>query len=319
MPQPIDTNHTTKNLSLEELVEYCKRLDRHLQNRKVDEGLLQRAWYTAHKIAAMLYDDFGATQVAVFGSLVEQDGFSITSDIDIVVWGLSQDSYIDALWETRNFTTEFKIDLVNFHSAKGRFRERIQCQAVHIENTGTAFDESTVNTQAFLTIRKENYEVNRRIRIERIVDECVKIEHVNVAIGEILQDIEEVPIKYRKGQEALLTQNVVNFYMGLENIFKRIAEEIDMMMPQGKDWHKDLLHQMAAKHSIRPPVISNKTVKTLIQLLKFRHLARNIYGFELELEGIVENAQRVCDIYEILSTELKVFIKWLEKQTDEEN
>ena len=100
MPQPIDTNHTAKNLSLEELVEYRKRLDQHLQNRKADKALLQRAWYTAHKIAAMLYEDFSATQVAVFGSLAEQDGFSITSDIDIVVWGLSRDSYLDALWES---------------------------------------------------------------------------------------------------------------------------------------------------------------------------------------------------------------------------
>ena len=318
MPQHIDTNRTPKDISLEELEEYRKRLDQHLQNRKADKALLLQAWYTAHKIAAMLYEDFGATQVAVFGSLAEQDGFSITSDIDIVVWGLSRDSFLDALWETRNFTTEFKIDLVNFHSAKGRFRERILCQAVHIHNPRTDSDEPTFNTQAFLTIRKENYEVNRRIRIERIVDEYEKIEHVNTAIGEILQDIEEVPIKYRKGQEALLTQNVVNFYMGLENIFKRIAEEIDMMVPQGKDWHKDLLHQMAAEYSIRPPVISDRTVETLIQILKFRHLARNIYGFELELEGIVENAQRVYSIYEILSTELKTFIEWLEKQTDEE-
>ena len=318
MPQPIDTNCNPKNLPLDELVEYRKRLEQHLQNRKADEGLLQRAWYTAHKIAAILYEDFGATQVAVFGSLAEQNGFSITSDIDIAVWGLSRDSYLDALWETKNFSTAFKIDLVSFHSTKGRFRERIQCQAVHIQNTLTDFDEPTVNTQAFVMTKMENYEVNRRIRTERTVDECVKIEHVNAAIVEILQDIEEVPIKYRKGQEALLTQNVVNFSMGLENIFKRIAEEVDMMVPQGKDWHKDLLHQMAAKHSIRPPVISNKTVETLIQILKFRHLARNIYGFELELEGIVENAQRVCDIYEILSTELKAFINWLEKQTDEE-
>lgn len=61
MPQPIDTNHTTKNLSLEELVEHRKRLDQHRQNRKAGEGLLQRAWYTAHKTAAMLYKDFGAT------------------------------------------------------------------------------------------------------------------------------------------------------------------------------------------------------------------------------------------------------------------
>ncbi len=315
MPQAPDTNRTTKNPSLEELVEYRRRLEQQWQNRKVDQALLQRAWYTAHKIAAMLYKDFDAKQVAVFGSLAEQDRFSITSDIDIVVWELSRDAYIDALWETKNFTSAFKIDLVNFKSAKGRFRQRIQCQAVYIQKTGTNFDDTTVNSHTFLTIRKENYEVNSRIRIDRFVDECVKIEHVSASIGEILQDIEEVPIKYRKGQEALLTQNVVNFYMGLENIFKRIAEEIDMTVPQGKEWHKLLLHQMAATHTIRPPVISKKTVEMLIHILKFRHVARNIYGFELELEGIVENAQRVCNIYETLSTELKVFIEWLEKQT----
>ena len=38
------------------------------QNRKVDHALLQRAWQTAHQVATMLYEDFGATQVAVFGS-----------------------------------------------------------------------------------------------------------------------------------------------------------------------------------------------------------------------------------------------------------
>ena len=69
MHQSTDTHRTAKDLSPEELAEYRQRLDQHFQNRKVDEALLQRAWQTAHRIATMLYSDFGATQVAVFGSL----------------------------------------------------------------------------------------------------------------------------------------------------------------------------------------------------------------------------------------------------------
>ena len=76
MHQPTDTHRTAKDLSPEELAQYRQRLDQHLQNRKVDEALLHRAWQTAHQVATMLYEDFGATQVAVFGSLAGQKWFS---------------------------------------------------------------------------------------------------------------------------------------------------------------------------------------------------------------------------------------------------
>ena len=66
MHRPIDTHHTAKDLSQQELAEDHQRLNQHFQNRKVDEALLQRAWQTAHRIAAVLYKDFDVTQVAVF-------------------------------------------------------------------------------------------------------------------------------------------------------------------------------------------------------------------------------------------------------------
>ena len=132
----MSTHRTAKDLSPEELAQYRQRLDQQLQNRKVDEALLQRAWDTAHRVATMLYEDFGAARVAVFGSLAQGTCFSKSSDIDVVVWGLPGDTYLEALWEIRNFSREFKIDLVNFDSAKGRFRERIQSQAVSIQRGG---------------------------------------------------------------------------------------------------------------------------------------------------------------------------------------
>ena len=97
MHQPTDTQPTAKDPSPEESTEYRKRLNDHLQNRKGDEALLQRAWQTAHRIAAMLYKEFGATQVAVFGSLAQEKSFATWSDIDIAVWGIPKDQYFRAI------------------------------------------------------------------------------------------------------------------------------------------------------------------------------------------------------------------------------
>ena len=317
MPQPTEDHRTAKDLSPEELAEYRRRLDQHLQNRKVDEALLQRAWQIAHQVATMLYDDFGATQVAVFGSLAGRKWFSKGSDIDIVVWGLPGDTYLDALWETRNFSPEFKIDLVNFHSAKGRFRERIQSQALPIQRGETDFNKLTTNCQVNHTKTEDTYDVDKQDLIERIADERRKIERTVEEIKVRLKKMEEASAEDLADLKDLVAMRLPVFYMGVENIFKRIAEEIDMDEPQGKNWHTDLLQQMSTSRASRPSVISEKTAAALTLILKFRHRVRNIYVFELEIEKTVENAQQVCNIFDDLSTELDAFIMWLKKQEND--
>ncbi len=311
MHHPTDTHRTAKELSPEELKEYRRRLDEHFQNRKVDEALLHRAWHTAHRVAALLYEDFGATQVAVFGSLAEQDWFSKGSDIDIAVWGLPGDTYLDAVWETRNFSPEFKIDLVNFHSATGRFRARIQSQAVSIQIGETALNKLTSAK------RGETYEVKRRNLIERIADERRKIERTVEEIRKRLKKMESASGEDLEDLKALVALRLLVFYTGLENIFARIAREIDMDEPKGKEWHKELLKQMAESCPSRPAVISAKTAAALGIVLKFRHRLRNIYVFELHPEKTVENAKQVCEIFDSLSAELDAFIARLEKQEND--
>ena len=310
MHQPTEDHRTAKDLSPEELAEYRRKLDQHFKNRKVDEALLQRAWQTAHRVAAMLYEDFGATQVAVFGSLAGQKWFSKGSDIDIAVWGLSGDTYLNALWETRNFSPEFKIDLVNFHSAKGRFRERIQSQAIPVQQGETDCSSQTIRTE-----REEiDDEMNNRELIERIADERGKIERTVEEIKVRLKKMEAASAEDLEDLKDLVAMRLPVFYMGLENILKRVAEEIDMDEPQGKNWHTDLSQQMSTSRASRPSVISEKTAAALTLILKFRHRIRNIYVFELEIEKRVENAQQVCDVFDGLSTELDVFIEWLKQQ-----
>ena len=318
MHQPTNTHRTTQDLSPEELAEYRRRLDQYLQNRKVDEALLHRAWQTAYRVAATLYEDFDATHVAVFGSLAQQTWFSKSSDIDVVVWGLPGDTYLEALWETRNFSREFKIDLVNFDSAKGRFRERIQSQAVPIRRGETDYSRLISKCQTSPTEREEIYdEMNKRELIERIVDERSKIERTVEEIRIRLRKMESASAEDIEDLKALVAMRLLLFYTGLEKIFGIIAREIDMDAPKGAEWHKDLLQQMAEARPSRPPVISEETFAALMLVLRFRHRIRNIYVFELAPERTVENGKLVCDLLIPLSAELDTFIAYLEKKNDD--
>ena len=295
MHQPTDTHRTAKDLSPEELREYRLRLDEHFQNRKVDEALLQRAWHTAHRIATMLYDDFGATKVAVFGSLAEQESFSKWSDIDIAVWGIPNNKYFRASSIASDISGLFKVDLVDFESSKGLFRERIQSQLILIEKGAT-------------------YKVDRSTLIQRISNEQEKIKETVKKIAERLEKIKTAPNEYREEIETTIAKNLVDCYRGVENIFKRIALDIDLHIPDGSRWHKELLAQMAEPQDERQPVVSQKTFELLQELLEFRGVFNNIYGEELIYEKTEKNAKQVDELFNRLSEELEIFITFLEKQ-----
>ncbi len=184
MHQPTEDHRTAKDLSPEELAECRRRLDQQFQNRKVDEALLQRAWQTAHRVAAMLYEDFGATQVVVFGSLTKRESFSKWSDINIAVWGIPNDKYFRAVWEAEDISRLFEIDLVDFESCHGLLRERIESQAVRIG-------------------KGEIYPVDRSQLIQDISDERPKIERTISGIRKALRKIETAPLEYRTDLELL--------------------------------------------------------------------------------------------------------------------
>ena len=295
MPQSTDTHRTAKDLSPEELAEYRQRLDQHFQNRKVDEALLQRAWQTAHRVAAMLYEDFEATQVAVFGSLTKRESFSKWSDIDIAVWGIPSDMYFRAVWEAEDISRLFKLDLIDFESCKGLFRERIESQAVSIG-------------------KGEIYPVDRSQLIQDISDEREKIEKSISGIKKALQRIETAPTEYRIAIEVAMAKRVSDCYMGMENIFRQIALEVDLGLPDGSRGHKELLAQMAKPYAERPSVIGKTTFGHLQEFLEFRYLFIRFDTDELDYQKTEQKAKQVSPVFDMIFKELDTFIAWLEKQ-----
>ena len=106
--------------------------------------------------------------------------------------------------------------------------------------------------------RKEIYgKMNNQELINRIADEEKKIARTVEEIKTRLKKMEAASAEDREDIKDLIAMRLPVFYMGLENIFKRIAKEIDMEAPQGKNWHTDLLQQMSISLAIRLKMFSS--------------------------------------------------------------
>ena len=323
-----------QKMSPDEFSACRKRLEQVWKNRVVDEGLLHRAWHDAQEVAALLYEAFGATQVFVFGSLTEPMWFTKGSDIDIAVSGLSNDLYDKARIKIMNFDSAFKIDLINFDTSKGLFRERIKHQAISIEKGTRPVLWQTLykhlQRQVFPAEDGDIYEMNRKRLTQRINDELEKIDGILERIQRGLDNIDVLPIAAREFIENTIATDLADVYRGVENIFLRIAREVDMHVPTGSRWHtfnskflacklcqKGLLTQMTEKRPERPPVISENTSLQLEDLLDFRHKVNNIYGRELRYEKTIPHAKSIDLLFAKVSQDLNTFTDSLEKREED--
>ena len=84
----------------------------------------------ARQAAALLKEQFGATQVTLFGSTVHGHWFSTTSDIDLAASGLASDDYFTAVARLQDLSPEFKVDLVALEHCKAGLRESIAREGV---------------------------------------------------------------------------------------------------------------------------------------------------------------------------------------------
>lgn len=309
------SNHITQKIACR------KRLEHLWKSRKVDEALLHRAWHTAHKIARLLYEQFGATQVTVFGSLTEPMGFTRASDIDITVSGLSSDVYDKARIKIMNFDSEFKINLIHFDVSQGISRKRVKHLAIPIEKGVHPVLWQTLykhlQRQVFPAGDRDIYEMNRKRLTQRINDELAKIESTVGGIAKVLEDIEVLPVAAKPYIEESIAKKLAAVYTGIENIFERIAREVDTHVPTGDRWRKDLLAQMAEQQLGHPPMISQKTFLQLEALLDFRHKFNNIYGEELSDEKTEAHAKSIDELFATDSQELGMFTDTLAKHEED--
>lgn len=102
-----------------------------------------------------------------------------------------------------------------------------------------------------------------------------------------------------------------NFYTGCERIFQTLVSELNGAPPSGFDWHRRLLERMGAAWAGRPAVLSADSVEGLREYLAFRHVVRNIYGFELDVERIADLLARYPAVWRGVEADLARFVAWL--------
>lgn len=116
----------------------------------------------------------------------------------------------------------------------------------------------------------------------------------------------------REIYEESLALKLSNFYTACERIFKKIAEEVNSGLPRSLDWHKRLLTRMTFEvENIRPAVISPPTAKALDDYLGFRHVVRNIYGFELDSERLNRLVMQADKVFLKFKKEVEQFLHFL--------
>lgn len=119
---------------------------------------------------------------------------------------------------------------------------------------------------------------------------------------------EETPVRVRAAGSVLH-----DFYTGVEKIFRRIAMRIDQDLPTGEDWHVQLLQRMAVPvEGIRPEVIDETLENSLEEYLRFRHLFRNMYGFDLKWERCRPLAERLNKTFADLKAQMERFKNFLD-------
>lgn len=104
-----------------------------------------------------------------------------------------------------------------------------------------------------------------------------------------------------------------DFYCGAENIFRRIAPELNGGLPDGPAWHKRLLRNMSLQiPEVRPAVISAATLRLLDEFLDFRHKFRHIYGFDLDFQKL-DNLERIYpEAHKKVTEDVDRFLSFLE-------
>jgi predicted nucleotidyltransferase len=252
----------------------------------------QQALVVAQECMAILKDKFGATEVILCGSLAGESPWHWHSDIDIAVKGMSKDGVWDAYSVIEDIVPHWlKVDLIPLEFAPKYLVERILKQIPMSDNK-------------YLALKS------------RIEDEMKSIEDTIQTITDLLKQKDTIP------QVALipaLASYVADFYTGCERISERVAVYLDGGLPTSKDWHQELLKQVAESGGDnRPPLWSGALLLELDEYRKFRHLERHIYKIELKPDRVIILAKNVKPVFDKIKSSVERFYSWLDKQAEQQ-
>ncbi|NJR71566.1 MAG: hypothetical protein HC771_25445 [Synechococcales cyanobacterium CRU_2_2] len=137
-----------------------------------------------------------------------------------------------------------------------------------------------------------------------------RLKRLEQEIQDVQQEIQLDPARSHLFYESLALK-LHNFYTGCERIFRLVAIELNGGVPSSSDWHKRLLDRMTIAREGRQAMLRPETARQLQEFLGFRHIVRNLYGFELDRDRIAQLVSKHPAVWLQVEQDVNEFIEWL--------
>ena len=141
---------------------------------------------------------------------------------------------------------------------------------------------------------------------------AAEIEHELERLGQLRQELAAAPRDDDTFTLRARGSVLHDFYSGIERVFVRIAEELNGGVPQGEQWHRQIITDMSLEiPDVRPAAITPDLARELGDYLRFRHVFRNVYGSLLAAERMRPLEERLPDVLTAFRTQIQAFLAWV--------
>jgi hypothetical protein len=135
-------------------------------------------------------------------------------------------------------------------------------------------------------------------------------------LARIVARVEHLASKASQRQDADyydgVALNLHGFYVGVERMLRMVAAELDGAVPEGAQWHREILAQCSVElPGVRPAVLGTQTREALDEYRAFRHVVRNVYAFSLRPDRLSGLAERLPPCFALLAADLAAFTEFL--------
>lgn len=125
---------TKKLLVSPEKMAVFRQTARRLREQEIEEieRRKETAWAVARRAAAMLKEQYQATRVVVFGSLVHEGCFTRWSDVDIAAWGIAPEDTFRAIGAVMDMESPLDVNLVDVNTCRPSILEMILEEGIEL-------------------------------------------------------------------------------------------------------------------------------------------------------------------------------------------
>ena len=152
----------------------------------------------------------------------------------------------------------------------------------------------------------------------RLADLCLdlqversKLSALVLSLANLQRDWDVAEAAEERSDAAAL--RLQSLYTGIERCFVQIVRVLNGGPPDGADWHRRLLDRITVPTEVRPALLDAATAKGLAELMRFRHVVRHLYAYELEPDQVQRLLGRALDLWPAVDRHLAAFDAWLQE------